>query len=106
MRFKLGVVIGFAAGYWAGVQADEERRRQVTETVGKLRSNPRVQRVSSSVSRNANRITTAVEDRIVERADEVGAAAAGKASAGTSPTLPGSGTTPSSSTAPQVTGSG
>jgi hypothetical protein len=65
MRFKLGLAIGFAAGYWVGTQADEERKRQVEETVDKLRGNPRVQRVTDTVSRSAGKITDAVEERLV-----------------------------------------
>lgn len=68
MKFKLGLAIGFAAGYWVGTQADEERKRHVEETVQKIRGNPRVQRVSDTVSRSAGRITDAVEERIVETA--------------------------------------
>jgi hypothetical protein len=68
MKFKLGLAIGFAAGYWAGTQADEERKRQVEEVVDKVRGNPRVQRVSDTVSRSAVRITDAVEERLVDTA--------------------------------------
>jgi hypothetical protein len=68
MKFKLGLAIGFAAGYWAGAQADEERKRQVEEVVDKFRGNPRVQRVSDTVSRSAVRITDAVEERLVDTA--------------------------------------
>jgi hypothetical protein len=68
MKFKLGLAIGFAAGYWVGTQADEERRRQVQETVDKVRGNPRVQRVTDTVSRSAVRITDAVEERLVDTA--------------------------------------
>jgi hypothetical protein len=68
MKFKLGLAIGFAAGYWAGTQADEERKRQVEEAVDKIRGNPRVQRVSDTVSRSAVRITDAVEERLVDTA--------------------------------------
>lgn len=66
MKFKLGLAIGFAAGYWIGTQADEERKRQVEETVQKIRGNPRVQRVGDTVSRNATRISDAVEERFVD----------------------------------------
>jgi hypothetical protein len=68
MKFKLGLAVGFAVGYWAGTQADEERRRQVEEAVDKVRGNPRVQRVSDTVSRSAVRITDAVEERLVDTA--------------------------------------
>jgi hypothetical protein len=68
MKFKLGLAIGFAAGYWAGTQADDERKRQVEEAVDKLRGNPRVQRVTDTVSRSAVRITDAVEERLVDTA--------------------------------------
>jgi hypothetical protein len=100
MKFKLGLAIGFAAGYWAGAQADEERKRQVEEVVDKFRGNPRVQRVSDTVSRSAVRITDAVEERLV---DTAGGAADKVASSvepdgGTTPTNtgPGSGTSTSS----------
>lgn len=68
MKFKLGLVIGFAAGYWVGTQADEERKRQVDDTVQKIRGNPRVQRVTDTVSRSAGRVTDAVEERLVDTA--------------------------------------
>jgi hypothetical protein len=68
MKFKLGLALGFAAGYWAGTQADEERKRQVEDAVGKVRGNPRVQRVTDTVSRSAVRITDAVEERLVDTA--------------------------------------
>jgi hypothetical protein len=77
MKFKLGLAIGFAAGYWVGTQADEERKRQVEEAVDKIRGNPRVQRVSDTVSRSAVRITDAVEERLVDTASGAAQSVAG-----------------------------
>jgi hypothetical protein len=68
MKFKLGLAIGFVVGYWVGTQADEERKRHVEATVQKVRDNPRVQRVTDTVTRSAVRITDAVEDRLVNTA--------------------------------------
>jgi hypothetical protein len=83
MKFKLGLAIGFVAGYWVGAQADEERKRQIDDTVQKVRTNPRVQRVAETVSRGAERVTDAVESRLVDTADGVAGSAASTAEPGT-----------------------
>jgi hypothetical protein len=69
MRFKLGIAIGFAAGYWYASMSDEERKRQLDEALGKVRENPRVQRVGETVSANVAKITDAIESRAVTAAD-------------------------------------
>jgi hypothetical protein len=101
MNFKLGLVIGFAAGYWFGTQADEERKQQVQEAVDKVRGNPRVQRVTDSVSRSAVRITDAVEERLVDTAggaaNKVASTVEPDGGKDSSPS-PGAGTSPSTNT--------
>jgi hypothetical protein len=69
MRFKLGVAVGVAAGYWAASRSNEERRRQLEEAVQRIKENPRVQHVTETVSRDARRIGDAVESRLVSSAD-------------------------------------
>jgi gas vesicle protein len=71
MRFKLGAVIGFAAGYLVAAKASEERRRQVDDAIQRVRDNPRVRHVSDVVTRDAKRIGDAVEDRFAKTADSV-----------------------------------
>lgn len=77
MRFKLGLAVGLAAGYWAASMSNEERRRQLDEMVQRIRENPRVQHVSETVSRDARRIGDAVESRLVSGADVATDAIAG-----------------------------
>ena len=84
MRFKLGLAIGFAAGYWYGSLPEEERKRQVDEAVAKVKGNPRLQRVTDTVSRNATKVTDAVEEKVVDTAERAGSAVASKVPAGTS----------------------
>jgi hypothetical protein len=80
MKFKLGLAIGFAAGYWYGSLPEEERRQRLEETVQKVRDNPRVAQVTDTLSRNVTKVTDAVESRVTETADKVGDAAASTAS--------------------------
>jgi hypothetical protein len=98
MRFKLGLAIGFAAGYWYGSLPEEERRAQLEQAVAKVKDNPRVQRVGDTVSRNANKVTDVVEERVVKSADRAGDVVSSKADTGTDDSattatggLPGSG---------------
>jgi hypothetical protein len=75
MRFKLGLAVGFAAGYLAAAKASDDRRRQVDDAIDdaiqRVRENPRVRHVGEVVSRDAKRIGDAVEDRFAKTADNV-----------------------------------
>lgn len=84
MRFKLGLAIGFAAGYWYGSLPEDERKRQLDEALTKVKGNPRLQRVTDTVSRNAAKLTDAVEEKVVDTADRAGNAVAAKVPAGPS----------------------
>ena len=77
MRFKLGFVAGFAAGYWMGKTPVEERRARFDQIVGGVRDNPRVQRVTDTVSKDAKRLGDAVEERFVTTTDTAVNAVAG-----------------------------
>jgi hypothetical protein len=94
MRFKIGLALGFAAGYWAGTTPPDQRRAKLDEALEGVRSNPRLQRVTDTVTRDARRLGDAVEHRFVQTADSaVGAVAktvdTGNAS-GTTTTAPAS----------------
>jgi hypothetical protein len=69
MRFKIGIAIGFAAGYWAGSTSPEERRAKLDELREGIRGNPRLQRVTDTMTRDARRLGDAVEQRLVGTAD-------------------------------------
>ncbi len=85
MRFKLGIALGFAAGYWYASLSEEERSKLVGDTVDKVKSNPRVQQVTDTVSRNATKVTDAVEAKVTETADKAGNAVASTAHPGDTP---------------------
>jgi hypothetical protein len=69
MRFKLGIAVGFAAGYWVGTTSAEERRAKVDELLAEVRGNPRLQRVADTVTKDARRLGDAVEQRFVSTTD-------------------------------------
>jgi hypothetical protein len=78
MKFKIGLAIGFAAGYWWANTTDEERKARFDDLVGKVRDNPRLQQVTDTVTRDAQRVTDAVQNRVTATADRASDAAAGK----------------------------
>ena len=80
MRFKLGIALGFAAGYWYASLSEEERSKLVGDTVDRVKSNPRVQQVTDTVSSNATKVTDAVAAKVTETADRAGNAVASTAS--------------------------
>lgn len=76
MKFKLGLALGFAAGYWVGTTPPDQRRAKLDEALEGVRGNPRLQRVTDTVTRDARRLGDAVEHRFVQTADSaVGAVA-------------------------------
>jgi len=94
MRFKLGLAIGFAAGYWYGSLPEEERKKQLDEALTKVKGNPRLQRVTDTVSRSAAKVTDAVEEKVVGTAERAGDAVASK--------VPSTSSTPSASSGPST----
>lgn len=71
MGFKLGAVIGFAAGCVVAAKASDERRQQLDDALQRVRDNPRVRHVTEVVSRDARRLGDAVENRVTSTADSV-----------------------------------
>lgn len=68
MRFKIGLALGLAAGYWWASTTDEQRKAQLDELVGRVRDNPRVKQVSEAVARDARRVTDAAQARVTHAA--------------------------------------
>ncbi|HKA84559.1 MAG TPA: YtxH domain-containing protein [Acidimicrobiales bacterium] len=71
MGFKLGAIIGFAAGCVVAAKASDERRQQLDDALQRVRDNPRVRHVTEVVSRDARRLGDAVESRFADTADSV-----------------------------------
>ncbi|MBN2623461.1 MAG: hypothetical protein JXA83_08840 [Acidimicrobiales bacterium] len=95
MRFKIGFALGFAAGYWVGMTPTDQRKAKLDEALTNVRENPRLQRVTDTVVKDAKRLGDAVEHRIVGKADELAGNVAstvepdeGASSAGTSTSAP------------------
>lgn len=93
MKFKLGLALGFAAGYWVGTTPPDQRRAKLDEALEGVRGNPRLQRVTDTVTRDARRLGDAVEHRFVQTADSAVGAVAKSVDTDTT-----SGSTPSGST--------
>jgi hypothetical protein len=103
MKFKLGIAVGFAAGYWVASTSSEERRAKLDELVSGVRENPRLTRVADTVTRDAHRLGDAVEQRFAKVADgAVGAVADTVEPSGssTSPSGTSSGSSSTSSSTP------
>jgi hypothetical protein len=69
MRFKMGIAMGFAAGYWWASIPPDQRRAKVDELWSDVRGHPRVQRVTDTVTTDAKRLGDAVEQRLTSTAD-------------------------------------
>ena len=78
MKFKLGFGLGLAAGYWLANTPPDQRRAKLDEVVANVRENPRLQRVTDTVTRDARRLGDAVEQRFAARADGTTDAVASK----------------------------
>jgi hypothetical protein len=100
MKFKLGLALGFAAGYWWASTPDEERKARLDDLVGKVRDNPRIREVSDSVSRDARRLTDAAQARVTHAADRTSEVVADKVGPdkGTAPSTGKSSTSTATST--------
>lgn len=72
MKFRTGIALGFAAGYWVATMSDEQRREKLDQLVGKVRDNPRVAKVAETVSRDARKVGDALEARVTSTADRAG----------------------------------
>ena len=86
MKFKLGFAAGFAAGYWLGTIPADQRKAKFDELWSNVRENPRVQRVSETVTTDARRLGDAVEQRFVDTTDSAIDKVAGTVEPGTGET--------------------
>jgi hypothetical protein len=68
MRFKLGLLTGFGAGYYLGARAGRERYEQINESLRKLRRSDAFETVSDTVtsaaSEGADKAQNLVENKV------------------------------------------
>jgi hypothetical protein len=72
MKFRTGIALGFAAGYWVATMSDEQRRAKLDQMVSRVRDNPRVAKMAETVSRDARKVGDALEARVTSTADRAG----------------------------------
>lgn len=65
----MGLAAGFAIGYWWAGTSPEERRAKLDDALSGVRDNPRLQRFTDTVSRDARKLGDAVEQRVLTTAE-------------------------------------
>jgi hypothetical protein len=86
MKFKTGLALGLAAGYWFASQSNEQRKAQLDQLVARLRDDPRVQRVSDAVEQRVRDVTNRTSETVADRLEPEGAPASSAATASSKPT--------------------
>jgi hypothetical protein len=56
MRFRLGLIVGFAAGYYLGAKAGRQRYEQINTAITKARENHLLQKVIAAVDLSVERL--------------------------------------------------
>jgi hypothetical protein len=69
MKFKTGLAVGLAAGYWFASQSNEQRKAQLDQWVTKVRDDPRVQRVSDAVEQRFRDVTNRTSETVAEKVE-------------------------------------
>ena len=85
MKFKTGLVLGLAAGYWFASQSNEQRKAQLDQLVARVRDDPRVQRVSDAVEHRVRDVTNRTSETVADRLEPEGATASSAANASSKP---------------------
>lgn len=62
IRFRLGLVVGFCAGYYLGARAGEERYKQIRRTVERVRGSELVDKARAAVDLGIERVREARGD--------------------------------------------
>ena len=72
MRFRLGFVSGFAAGYFLGAKAGRQRYEEIQRTLDKVRSTEAATRVRSVVDEQVDKAKAVVEESVDKAKTVVG----------------------------------
>ncbi|MBI2168941.1 MAG: hypothetical protein HYU28_05510 [Actinobacteria bacterium] len=59
IRFRLGLVVGFCAGYYLGARAGEERYKQIRRTLDRVRGSELVDKAKAAVDLGIERVREA-----------------------------------------------
>lgn len=66
MRFRLGVITGFAAGYYLGTAAGRERHEQIKRTIGKIKRSDAYETVTDKAKATADLAMERTKDFVGE----------------------------------------
>jgi len=69
--FKLGLLTGAVVGFYIGTRISEEQQQRLEAQVRRLREDPRVSKVTSSLSRGTTAMADAAAARTAGTADDV-----------------------------------
>ncbi len=72
MRGRLGVLIGFAAGYVLGSKAGQERYEEIRDAFNKLMGTEPAQQLQAEVRNAADKATTLVEEKTSQTIQKAG----------------------------------
>lgn len=67
MKFKTGLAVGLAVGYWFASQSNEQRKAQLDDLVARVRDDPRVQRVSDAVEHRVRDVTNRTSETMADK---------------------------------------
>jgi len=67
MKFKTGLAVGLAVGYWFASQSNEQRKAQLDDLVARVRDDPRVQRVSDAVEHRVRDVTNRTSETVADK---------------------------------------
>lgn len=69
MRFRLGLIIGFVAGYILGARAGRERYEQISETFRRIMERDTVRRATGQTKDTIGEVLTTAAQTIRDRVD-------------------------------------
>ena len=67
MKFKTGLAVGLAAGYWFASQSNEQRKAQLDQLVARVRDDPRVERVRDAVEHRVRDVTDRTSETVADK---------------------------------------
>jgi hypothetical protein len=64
MRLRLGLVVGFAAGYYLGAKAGRERYEQINQAIDKARESHLIEKLVAAVDLGVERLRPTAQQQL------------------------------------------
>ena len=84
MRFRLGLMVGGAAGYVLGAKAGQQRYEEIRERFNTLMGTEQAQQLQSQVRDTAQKASTLIEEKASEKVAKVSEKVGGGSSSASS----------------------